>query len=62
MANNGKDCQIKALKDLLEKIHQEKTIAQDTIYVLMQKIKILEGENYKWRKYFRELRNMEKLS
>ena len=34
MENNGKDCQIKDLKDLLEKIHQEKTIAQDTIYVL----------------------------
>lgn len=62
MVNNGKDYQIKALKELLEKISKEKTIAQDTIYTLMQKIEILEGENYKWRKFFRELRNGEKLS
>lgn len=47
--------QVKCLTASLQKISDEKQLAIETIKTLQIKIKRLEGENYKFRKYFREM-------
>lgn len=47
--------QVKCLIESLQKLADEKQLAIETIKTLQIKIKRLEGENYKFRKYFREI-------
>lgn len=47
--------QVKCLTESLQKLADEKQLAVDTIKTLQIKIKRLEGENFKYRKYFREM-------
>ena len=47
--------QVKCLIESLKKLADEKNLAIDTIKTLQIKIKRLEGENYRFRKYFREI-------
>lgn len=53
--NHKYEDQIKCLIESIQKLSDEKQLAVETIRILQIKIKRLESENFKFRKYFREM-------